>query len=206
MRVHVKICGIRDVAGAMAAIDAGADSVGLVMAASVRQVDPAVAAHIIDQIPGWVEKVAVFSRPTPGEVGHVLRYFTPDLIQADHDSLPDHPSIRMLPVFRESPQVDLTADIYLRESSERRFLYEGPRSGIGVPVDWERARRLALFGDMSLAGGLTPENVAEAIHRVRPYGVDVSSGVESEPGVKDHGRIREFLEAVRESEKEMVCE
>jgi len=100
--------------------------------------------------------------------------------------------------------VDNELDAYLGDTSDRRLVYEGPRSGVGRTVDWARAHGVARRGLVTLAGGLAPDNVAEAIRTVRPFGVDVSSGVESEPGVKDPGRIRAFVEAVREAEKEMV--
>jgi phosphoribosylanthranilate isomerase len=83
------------------------------------------------------------------------------------------------------------------------FVYEGAESGAGETVDWSRAAGIAERGSMILAGGLTPGNVAEAITRVRPWGVDVSSGVESERGVKDSELIRQFIGAVRAAEKEL---
>lgn len=201
MRIQVKICGIRDTGSAGAAVEAGADAVGFVLTDSVRRISPALAAEIAAGVPGHVDKVAVFLRPSPAEIRGVLEVFRPDVVQADHDAIDGFDFPRLLPVFRV---VRDTGVILGGDMRDRRFLYEGERSGVGHVADWVVATELAALGPMTLAGGLTPDNVAEAIRTVRPYGVDVSSGVESEPGVKDHGLIRQFVEAVRETERELV--
>ena len=113
-------------------------------------------------------------------------------------------SFQALPVFRESVSVFDRVEDFVGSSSDRRFVYEGRRSGTGRTVDWAKAHRVGRLGRMTLAGGLTPDNVGEAIAEVRPFGVDVSSGVESRPGVKDFGLIRAFVEAVRETEKDLA--
>lgn len=202
MRVHVKICGITDVEAAVAAVEADADAVGFVFADSVRHVTPRQAAEISTELPGRVERYAVFLRPRESEVAGVLREFTADIVQADHGSMLSLEGARWLPVFREGDSGLLEA--YLQDTVNRRFMYEGVRSGVGEKVDWTRASRHALQGRMTLAGGLTPDNVADAIRSVKPFGVDVSSGVESRPGKKDPLKIRDFVENVRRVEKELV--
>jgi phosphoribosylanthranilate isomerase len=203
MRVHVKICGIREAGTALAAVAAGADALGFVMTESVRRVTPAEASAIVAGIPGGVERVAVLRHPGPEEMEALLREFEPDLVQAEHDALLDGAGVRHLPVFREAPGIEASIDAHLAGRSEARFVYEGVRSGMGEAVDWRRARGVGERGRMMLAGGLTPENVGEAIRTARPFGVDVSSGVESRPGVKDPGLIRAFVAAVREAERGM---
>lgn len=202
MRLHVKICGITDSRAAMAACDAGADAVGFVFADSVRRIDPRDAARIVSGIPGRVQRVAVFFRPTPEHVGRVLTEFPADVVQVDYGTIPQPEVPLLLPVFREGD--DQILQEHLDGTVSRRFHYEGRRSGAGQAVDWNRAAPHSRRGQMTLAGGLSPANVAEAVSVVKPFGVDVSSGVESAPGVKDVGRIRDFIETVRQIEKESV--
>lgn len=195
MSLFVKICGITDSAAAESAVEAGADAVGFVFATSPRQVTTGVAASISAGLPPEILRVAVFRRPSRGELEQVLEDFTPDLVQADSESLKGFGEIATLPVFREG--VGATPD-------GGRFLYEGPASGSGRVVDLSTAAEVARAGDMVLAGGLGPDNVGSAISRVRPYGVDVSSGVESSPGTKDPELIRSFVYTAREAGERLV--
>lgn len=176
-------------------VDAGVDAIGFVFSESPRQVSALEAAAISSVIPENVARVAVFRRPGPDEIERSLAVFRPDIIQADHECLPDRSDVNLLPVYRES--LDTNPD-------QRRFLYEGPVSGIGQTVDLSRAAGVARLGEMILAGGLRPDNVGRAIARVRPFGVDVSSGVESEPGVKNLALIRSFVSAARAAEERLV--
>ena len=204
MRIHVKICGMTDVAGAVAAAQAGTDAIGFIFDESVRRVTPDQATEIASHLPDDIDRVAVFLSPALDEIERTLKLFTARLAQADHASVAGTVSFQALPVFRESAGVFDRVSEYIASSPNGRFVYEGERSGIGQTVDWAEAHRIGRLGRMTLAGGLTPDNVGEAIRTVRPFGVDVSSGVESGPGVKDPGRIRAFVEAVRETEKDLV--
>lgn len=195
MRLFVKICGVTDIAAAEACVEAGADAVGFVFARSPRRISPAQAASIASSLPSAVTKVAVFRRPTLEEVELVLGGFVPDAIQADHDALPDGTGLHLLPVYRQD--VDGVPE-------RMRFLYEGPISGVGEMVDFDRAAEVAKRGEMILAGGLRPDNVGDAIGRVRPFGVDVSSGVEIEPGRKDPEAIRSFVTAAHAAQDRLV--
>lgn len=196
MSLFVKICGITDSAAAEAAVEAGADAVGFVFAASPRQVTTGVAASISTELPPGILRVAVFRRPSRVELGQVLEEFTPDLVQADSESLDGFGEIATLPVFREGGGGATPGG--------GRFLYEGPASGSGRVVDLSTASEAARAGDMVLAGGLGPDNVGSAISRVRPYGVDVSSGVETSPGTKDPELIRSFVYTAREAGERLV--
>jgi phosphoribosylanthranilate isomerase len=185
-----------------AAIAAGADAVGFVFAESVRRIGPTAAAAITGSVPDNVRKVAVMLHPSNDEWQDVLTGFGPDILQTDAEDFAtlDVPaSIERWPVYRETK---LCSDPNLKLGSEH-YLYEGAKSGQGETVDWSRAAKIAKQGNMILAGGLGPANVADAIRAVRPWGVDVSSGVESAPGQKDPRLIQAFISAARAAEKEL---
>lgn len=191
----MKICGITDPGAAETAVEAGANAIGFVFADSPRRVTARDASSISRDIPSGTLTVAVFRRPSAEDVEEVLASFTPDLIQADHDALVGRGSTVTLPVFRDG-------DGAIPDGG--RFLYEGPVSGAGRLVDLSRGATIARMGEMVLAGGLRPDNVSMAIDRVRPFGVDVSSGVESAPGVKDPALIRSFVAAARAAQERLV--
>lgn len=193
--MFVKVCGITDPLAAETCVEVGADAVGFVFSESPRRISPDAAAAIADDLPAGIARVAVFRHPGRADVEAVLDVFNPDFIQADHDSLGGIHGFGLLPVYRESRDV---------RPDHERFLYEGAVSGVGMAVDLERASGVARLGEMVLAGGLRPDNVGRAIEVVRPFGVDVSSGVESEPGVKDPALIRSFVAAVRAAEERLV--
>lgn len=189
----IKICGMRHAASIEAAVKAGADALGFVFAESVRQVTARQAALLASRIPQRVLRVAVMRNPDVELWREVETIFCPDVLQtdaADFDYLEVPPGIARWPVLREGSAGDLAA---LPDT----FVYEGQASGRGEAVDWAVAAGLARKGRMILAGGLTPENVAEAIRIVTPYGVDVSSAVETSPGVKDPALIARFIQAAR---------
>lgn len=186
MSLFVKICGITSREAGEAAVEAGADAIGFVFASSPRQVTTSQALAISNELPSGIMRVAVFRRPGPGDIEEVLSGFTPDLVQADHDTLIGFGAVATLPVFHAGGSG-------LPDGG--RFLYEGPVSGSGQLVDLRLAAGLARVGDMVLAGGLRPDNVGRAIETVRPFGVDVSSGVETSPGSKDPALIRSFVAA-----------
>ena len=136
--------------------------------------------------------------PSNADLQAVLEEFVPDVLQTDAGdfanlSVPE--SLECWPVFREGDDQDNT-------SCDATYVYEGKKSGAGQTVDWDKAAAIAQRGQMILAGGLAADNVVEAVTTVRPYGVDVSSAVESAPGVKDANLIRDFIAAVRAAEKQ----
>ena len=197
MKTFVKICGIRDSGMAEIAVTAGANAVGFVFAESPRRVTPAQAAAAAAAIPDGVMKIAVMRHPSADDWAAVLAGFAPDVLQtdaADFEGLDVPARLGRWPVLREG-------SVAARDVPPDIFVYEGPTSGSGQTVDWSRAAAIARQGRMILAGGLAPGNVAAAIAAVRPWGVDVSSGVERAPGEKDADLIREFIGAVRAAEK-----
>lgn len=202
--MFVKICGLTNELHVQVAVEAGADAVGFVFAESVRRVEPLQAARIASLVPETVKRVAVMLHPSNEEWQAVLRDFAPDVLQtdaADFENLDVPASVECWPVYREGNTVTDTFRVNPKVSVT--YLYEGARSGSGETVDWSRAAELARSGHMILAGGLSVGNVAEAIAIVRPFGVDVSSAVESAPGEKDSQLIRDFIRAAKAAEKNL---
>jgi len=192
MSLWIKICGLTSREAIEAAIDAGADAIGFVFAPSKRQVTAQRASALIDAMTMSVPRIAVMQHPTQTQLDEVWRVFRPDVLQTDAEDL--HmlkipAGLAVLPVYRagRAPAAPLP----------QQLLFEGPVSGTGITADWNAAAELATKTRLILAGGLNAANVAEAVRSVRPFGVDVSSGVESAPGIKDAGRIVEFVRAAR---------
>lgn len=188
----IKICGMTTAEAVSAALDAQVDALGFVFADSPRQLTPAAAAALAAPARGRVGCVAVTRHPTRRALDEILAVFRPDLLQTDIADLEDLgpiPEQELLPVVRagEAPPQRLPG----------RILFEGPASGTGVASDWRAAAALARRTRLVLAGGLTVDNVAAAISAVHPSGVDVSSGVEEERGVKSPLKIMAFVAAVR---------
>ena len=195
MTLVVKVCGLRDKQHVVDAVNAGAGALGFVFAESPRRVTPAHAYSISAYVPAHIKRVAVMLHPSNDDWLAVLKQFGPDVLQADaedFESLEVPGNVERWPVFREGSTVPDT---------ESTYVYEGPKSGQGLTVDWSAAAIVAQRGNMVLAGGLRPDNVAAAIRTVRPFGVDASSGLESAPGQKDSQRITEFINAARAAEK-----
>ncbi len=194
MSVLVKVCGLTRAEHVAAAVSAGADALGFVFATSPRKVTPEHAAEISRDLPVGVLRVAVMRHPSQAEWDVVASRFAPHVLQTDVDdfaSLQVADSIARWPVFREGGDSAVGEDA--------TYLYEGRKSGHGETVDWDRAAAVARTGNMILAGGLDPENVADAVRRVRPYGVDASSGLESAPGEKSASRIESFVAAAKQA-------
>ncbi len=177
----------------MAAIHAGVDAVGFVFhEASVRHVTPNQAAHLARLVPDSVLTVAVTRHPSQALIDSIFSAWMPDVFQTDAAdmairSLPS--GVQRLPVLRTGTALAMPLPAWC--------LYEGADSGHGKTADWREAAVLAQQTRLVLAGGLRPETVGEAIRLTQPWGVDVSSGVESAPGVKDVDLIHQFVTAAR---------
>jgi len=197
MRVRVKICGVRRAADVEAAVRCGADAIGFVFSPSPRHVAVHEAPALMALVPPFVTTVAVLWSPVPRELALVLEQVRPDAVQCEPDGFgraAAGPRTRFLAVLHDGPDVLTEARALPRDAA---VLLEAPgRGGRGVAPDWGRAAAVARERRLILAGGLTPENVGDAIRAVRPFAVDVSSGVESSPGIKDPARIARFIEAV----------
>jgi phosphoribosylanthranilate isomerase len=191
----VKICGLTTGEAVEAAVAAGADAVGFVFAPSKRQVTATQAVQLAQGVPRGIPRVAVMLHPTQSQLDEVWSAFRPDVLQTDVEDLERlrvPVGLTVMPVIRSA--VRSKPDSY---QSYQRILFEGPVSGVGSSSDWNSAAQVARTTQLVLAGGLNASNVADAVAAVRPFGVDVSSGVEAAPGIKDPTKIHEFVRRAR---------
>ncbi len=202
MIVKVKICGITSVADALAAVDAGADALGFMFyAPSPRNVSLGAAAEIIRQLPPFVAKVGVFVNPAEDEVRRAIADCGLDTLQFHGEETPEFCrrfSLKTMKAFRvrDAESLEQTQP-YTNEAWLLDSYVAGQLGGTGARFNWDLATGAARRHTVLLAGGLTPENAAEAVLKVRPYGLDVSSGVESAPGKKDAAKVRTFIAAAK---------
>jgi len=218
VRVRVKICGITRPEWARAAAEAGADAIGLVFAESPRRLTVDGAVRIVQALPPWVSPVGVFVDESPATIRQVAAEAGLAAVQLHGDEPPEALAelgrLKVVKAVRIASADDLEAARRWRREAERlgrtpeAYLVDarvagGPRGGTGRQADWTLAARMIAegFWPLILAGGLAPDNVAAAIAAVRPWGVDGSSGLETEPGVKSPEKITEFVEAVRRATK-----
>lgn len=205
MSLFVKLCGVRSRVDLDAAVIAGADAVGIVMSPSIRQVDMRTAATLCVLAQRRLVTVGVFYRPNPNEVRRARDEIGFDLIQAETDNLGGISGIAALPVVHDGPDLGGDVDRAFEVAGDGMVLVESSgRGGTGASPDWQRIRTLERRQRIILAGGLKPANVAGAIEVVRPGGVDVSSGIESSPGIKDPSLMGLFVEASRNADKEFA--
>lgn len=210
---RVKICGIKEKAHALAVIEAGGDFIGLVFAPSQRQVTPIQARHIVSAIKNCSNAtgvVGVFVNMPAPEVNMIANSCNLDWVQLSGDEPWEYcrqitkPLIKAVRIRQGQRPEQICTNLATgaRILSSHEYLYlldsqiKGKYGGTGITFDWSLARQVAEQFPVIMAGGLTPENVAQAIEMVAPWGVDVSSGVEV-GGVKDIVKIRAFIEAVR---------
>ena len=207
MSVRVKICGLTNLADALAAVAAGADALGFVFVPGTpRFVRPEQAAALIRELPPLVAKVGLFVNADIHTVATLIAQSGVDTIQLHGEEPPAFArqfrgAVKVLKAFRirgaeslaELPAYADAADAFLLDA-----FVPGVPGGTGARFDWTHAVAAGAAGrPVILAGGLTPANVAEAVRTVRPFAVDVSSGVESAPGRKDHAKLAEFIRAAK---------
>ena len=202
----IKICGLRRAEDVSAAVDADADAIGFnFWTGTKRYIDPLDAAKIIKDLPPAVLPVGVFVDSAPGHILEVAAATGIRAVQLHGEENPEilsaldgFKTIKAIKISERLEPAKLEAfrkaDIILLDRA-----VNGMVGGTGVTFDWALAAEAQKYATILLAGGLNPENVAEAIRRVQPWGVDVASGVENEPGVKDPARIREFIRNAREA-------
>jgi phosphoribosylanthranilate isomerase len=209
--VLVKICGITNAPDASAACEAGANFLGFnFYEKSPRHIAPAEASKIRSQLPQDVEAVGIFVNAKPAAIASLSASVRLDAAQLHGDETPNIVSrvVSSLPVIKAF-RVDSGFSMRLFDQfpGVLAFLLDGARvgqyGGTGQTADWDFARRAAAAHRIILSGGLRVENVAEAVRIVRPYGVDVASGLETKPGKKDHGRLKEFIDEVRRAEQKL---
>lgn len=210
-RTRVKICGLTRAEDAAAAVAAGADACGVVFAASPRQVDIPTAAEVLAGVPDTVMRIGVFVDADPAFVEKAVIECELDVVQLHGNESAEFCARMPRPVIKA---LGIGTDFDARVMEPYRnhvFAYlldkvSGCKvGGTGETFDWLLATDVARRAPTFLAGGLTPENVAEAMSIVRPYAVDVSSGVEVAPGIKDPRLIESFVAAVREADLALGC-
>ncbi|MFN3480457.1 MAG: phosphoribosylanthranilate isomerase [Thermodesulfovibrionales bacterium] len=201
MKVKVKICGITNLEDALAAVDYGADALGFVFyKGSPRYISVEAAKEIIKQLPPLITTVGVFVDETPERIEEVLRHVPVDIAQLHGHEPPESCllSRRVIKAIRVKELSDLEP---LKKYRVSAFLLDTytPESlgGTGQIFNWDIAVAAKQFGNIILAGGLNPENIERAIRWVRPYAVDVSSGIEEEKGKKDLKKMRLFIERAK---------
>jgi phosphoribosylanthranilate isomerase len=205
MSLFIKICGVRTMADVAAAAVAGADAVGIVMTSSIRQVDHQRAAKLREATPDGLVTVGVFYHPTADAIRRARDEVGFDLIQGETESLRGIDDIVSLPVVHDQEGLARAVEEAFAVTTSGRVLVEGRgRGGHGRKPDWSRVHQIERLEDVILAGGLTPSNVSTAIESIHPGGVDVSSGVESSPGLKDPALITRFVEAARTAGKKVA--
>jgi phosphoribosylanthranilate isomerase len=206
MPIKIKICGITNLEDAGVAVEAGADALGFVFySQSPRCIESAIAKRIIVQLPPFVIPVGVFVNHDQETIRNVFDECGLAFAQLHGDETPTFCESLGRPVLRALRLRDRGSLLALAEYKGRMgvrgFVVDAfsteAYGGTGQTVDWSLAREVAQAAPILLAGGLTANNVQEAIRQVQPYGVDVSSGVEKSPGKKDHEKIRTFTQAVR---------
>ncbi|HUX47579.1 MAG TPA: phosphoribosylanthranilate isomerase [Dehalococcoidia bacterium] len=213
---RVKICGIRDKNHALAAVEAGADFIGLVFAPSKRQVTPTQACEIASAVKkssDATKVVGVFVNAPASQVNEIADFCALDCVQLSGDESWEYcrevvePVIKAIRIGQQSP-AELCAELSTggKLLPSQRFIalldsqVEGKYGGTGESFNWNLAQQVAKRFPVIIAGGLDPKNVARLIETVRPWGVDVSSGVET-GGVKDIAKIRMFIEEVRKADE-----
>ncbi|MGA2670982.1 MAG: phosphoribosylanthranilate isomerase [Dehalococcoidia bacterium] len=213
---RIKICGIRDKAPALAAVEAGADFIGLVFASSPRQVSPAQAREIagaVKKSSDATKVVGVFVNAPSSQINELADFCALDWVQLSGDESWEYchevarPVIKAIRIDQQSPEefyAELSAGNKLFPAQGFIALLdsqvEGQYGGTGESFNWNLAQEVAKRFPIIVAGGLDPKNVAKLIKKVAPWGVDVSSGVET-GGVKDIAKIKAFIEAVRKADE-----
>jgi phosphoribosylanthranilate isomerase len=199
--MFLKVCGITSLADALHAVEHGATAIGFVFwPRSPRFIDPHDAAEIVAELPDDTTTVGVFVNEPVEGIRSIVAKTGIVAVQLHGDEPPEYAHAIGHPILRSTTVQD-AADVSGAWPESTTLLVDAAdpvrRGGTGQTVDWSRAAALARRRPIVLAGGLTPDNVADAVATVRPYGVDVSSGVEAAPGVKDHDKVAQFLANAR---------
>jgi phosphoribosylanthranilate isomerase len=211
MKTWIKFCGTTSLEDALASIEAGADALGFIFAPSKRHITPEKAQAIIERLPQTIERIGVFLNASPDEIRQVAAVVDLTGIQlhgkenmADiRRALPgDRSSLGIIKTILMGNGIAKVASALSAGEAVYAWLLDSG-AGSGKTFDWQAARTAlgARQGRFIIAGGLTPENVGEAIHVFSPWGVDVVTGIEREPGHKDPSKLKAFVSAVRRAEK-----
>lgn len=197
-QVKVKVCGMTSLKDALNAVEGGADAVGFIFyKKSPRSVTMKTVREIVLELPPFVDTVGVFVDETAEQINKIADYCNLDIIQLHGDESPTYCKKIRRKVIKAFRIKDMQSVKKISNFQVSGFLLdtfsENLHGGTGKVFDWNLALPAKKFGPVIMAGGLTPNNVQQAVRQIRPYGVDVCSGVESEPGIKDHKKVRAFL-------------
>ena len=201
---RVKICGITNLEDASHASMSGADALGFVFyPGSPRFINPDLVRRIIADLPPLVTTVGLFVNETPARIREMVEFCGLNTVQLHGDEEPDqcnYPPCRVIKALRLRQQMESSLFAAYRVSALLLDAYIPDQfGGTGQRCDWQQAADIAAQHRVILAGGLNPENVAEAVRQVHPYGVDVSSGVEEKPGKKDPEKVARFIRMAKEA-------
>ena len=205
-QVKVKVCGMTSLKDALVAVEGGADAVGFIFyKKSPRSVTMKTVREIVLELPPFVDTVGVFVDETAEQINKIADYCNLDIIQLHGDESPTFCKKIRRKVIKAFRIKDMQSVKKLSSFQVSGFLLdtfsENLHGGTGKVFDWNLALPAKKFGPVIMAGGLTPNNVQQAVRQIRPYGVDVCSGVESEPGIKDHKKVRAFLNNAKAGRK-----
>ena len=205
-QVKVKVCGMTSLKDALVAVEGGADAVGFIFyKKSPRSVTMKTVRGIVLELPPFVDTVGVFVDETAEQINKIADYCNLDIIQLHGDESPTFCKKIRRKVIKAFRIKDMQSVKKLSSFQVSGFLLdtfsENLHGGTGKVFDWNLALPAKKFGPVIMAGGLTPNNVQQAVRQIRPYGVDVCSGVESEPGIKDHKKVRAFLNNAKAGRK-----
>lgn len=200
--IKIKICGITNLEDALYATECGADSLGFnFYKKSPRYIEPQKAAEIIAQLPPFVMTVGIFVNEYEDKIREIQQLTCIPTVQLHGDESPEFCQRfggHVIKAFQVKDKESLKAMAHYRVGAFLLDSYrDGIRGGTGTTFDWHLAVVAKTFGKIILAGGLTPENVAEAVMLVQPYAVDVAGGVEKEKGIKDQTKVKKFITEVR---------
>lgn len=205
---RIKICGITNIDDALMAIDAGADALGFNFVPDTPRYfkDTTAAAKIIEQLPPFVTTVGLFVNAAAAVIQAIVGECHLDMLQLHGDESPQFCSALNHRILKAVRIKDESSLFHLPDYDVSGYLLDtyvkGAMGGTGVAFDWRLAVKAKRYGRIILAGGLDPDNVASAVEQVRPYGVDVSSGVESSPGRKDPIKVQAFIQKTKAVDSE----
>jgi len=213
-RTRIKVCGMTDMAEASGVIAAGVDALGLIFVeASPRNIVPEKAREIVASLPPFVDAVGVFVDQELDVVNDIVKYCGLTVVQLHGSESPQYceaVNARVVKTFSIRPDAEVSEinpfyDPYLDTVSGILLdtFHEKMAGGTGQTFDWELIHKCRPAAPLILAGGLSPDNIADAIRQVRPFAVDVNSGVEISPGVKDIGAVERLVESVRATDREI---
>ena len=205
-QVKVKVCGMTSLKDALNAVEGGADAVGFIFyKKSPRSVTMKTVREIVLELPPFVDTVGVFVDETAEQINKIADYCNLDIIQLHGNESPTFCKKIRRKVIKAFRIKDMQSVKKISNFQVSGFLLdtfsENLHGGTGKVFDWNLALPAKKFGPVIMAGGLTPNNVQQAVRQIRPYGVDVCSGVESEPGIKDHKKVRAFLNNAKAGRK-----